>query len=784
MILNNFLISFRNIKRNKGTFFINLIGLSSGLACAILIYLWVNDELNFDKFHKKDNQLFQVMVRNKVSNGTEISSATSSILANTLVEELPEVEYALTAGPPDQKMSMLSFEDKMIKAVVMYAGRDFFNVFSFNLLDGNENQVLSDRNNIAISEEIAMKLFNTKVNIVGKAIEFDSKNKYIISGVFKGTPQNSSIQFDVVLPFDVMKKKFPGIDAWGQNYFNTFLILKAGTNFDQFDKKIGEILKKKTDSETSSLFIKPFSEQYLYGKYINGVQAGGRIEYVKLFSLIAIFILVIACINFMNLSTARASLRIKEVGIKKSFGANRRSLVFRFMGESMLMAFLSLLVAIYLVILFIPQFNEITGKSITLNFNKNLVVSFLGITSFAGFVSGSYPALFLSSFSPAVILKGTANNSRSELWIRKGLVIFQFTLSVILIVSVLVVYKQIEFIQKKNPGFDRDNVIYFEKEGQISNNLDTFISEAKNIPGVTNASCISWNLVGNQGSTDGMKWKGKNPADRISFYLQYIDYDLIETFGIEMKEGRSFSRDFDQDQSKIIFNETAVKIMGFKNPIGEIVNLWGYDRQIVGVTNDFNFESLHKQVKPSFFLLSSNNSQIIVKIHAGTEKVTIPKLEKLYQEYNPGFLLDFKFLDQDYQEQYVAEKRVANLSRNFAWLAVLISCLGLFGLAAFSAERRIKEIGLRKINGASSLSVICLLSSDFIKIILVSISIALPISYLITKSWLDSFAYKTELSWWIFCLAGIIVLTIALLTVSLQTWRAATKNPVDALRYE
>ncbi len=784
MFLHNFLISFRNIKRNKVTFFINLIGLSSGLACSILIYLWVYDELNFDKFHKKDNQLFQVMIRNNVSNGIEISNATSSILANTLAEEFPEVEYAITAGPPDQNKSMLSFEDKMIKAVALYAGRDFFKVFSFNLMQGNENQVLSDGNNITISEEIAIKLFNTDINIVGKAIEFDSKNKYIISGVFKGTPQNSSVQFDVVLPFEVIKKQFPGIDAWGQNYFNTYLILKEGTNIDQFDKKIGEILKKKTDSKTSSLFIKPFSEQYLYGKYVNGVQAGGRIEYVKLFSLIAIFILVIACINFMNLSTARASLRIKEVGIKKSFGANRKSLVFRFMGESMLMAFLSLLVAIYLVTLFIPQFSEITGKNITLNFNKNLVASVLGITLFAGFISGSYPALFLSSFSPAVILKGKLNNSRSELWIRKGLVIFQFTLSVILIVSVLVVYKQIEFIQKKNPGFDRDNVIYFEKEGQISNNLDTFISEAKNIPGVTNASGISWNLVGNQGSTDGLKWKGKNPADRISFYLQYIDYDLIETFGIEMKEGRSFSRDFDQDQSKIIFNETAVKIMGFKNPIGEIVNLWGYDRQIVGVTKDFNFESLHKEVKPSFFLLSRNNSQIIVRINAGTEKVTIPKLEKLYQEYNPGFLLDFKFLDQDYQAQYVSEERIANLSRNFAWLAILISCLGLFGLAAFSAERRIKEIGLRKINGASSLSIVSLLSTDFIKIILISILIGLPISYLITKSWLDSFAYKTPLSWWIFVLAACIALFIAIVTVSWQSFRAAAMNPVKALRYE
>jgi ABC-type antimicrobial peptide transport system permease subunit len=391
--------------------------MASGLACALLIYLWINDELNFDKYHKKDSQLFQVMGRNKVSNGIEITGSTSCILAKTLAEEMPEVEYAITVNFPEQKMSMLSFEDKAIKASLLFASKDYFNVFSFNLVQGNENQVLSDENNIVISEEIAMKLFKTTENIVGKAIEFDNRKQCIVSGVFKGCPTNSSIQFDVVLPFEVK----PGIDAWGQNYFNTYLILKAGTNVEQFNIKISDLIKKKTNDESTTLFIKKFSEEYLYGKYINGVQAGGRIEYVKLFSLIAFFILVIACINFMNLSTARASVRIKEVGIKKAFGTSRKSLLFQFMGESILMAFLSLLVGIGLVVLFLPQFNEITGKNITMNFGINLIASILGITLFTGLISGSYPALFLSGFHPATILKGKLKNSRSELWIRKGL---------------------------------------------------------------------------------------------------------------------------------------------------------------------------------------------------------------------------------------------------------------------------------------------------------------------------------------------------------------------------
>jgi putative ABC transport system permease protein len=780
MIKQNILITFRGIKRNKSSFFLNLIGLSTGLACVLLIYFWVNDEFSFDKFHKTDSQLFQVMTRSQADNGVDIYKVTSCILAENLIAELPEIEYAVPVGTPEKKQNILSFGNNMIKATALYSGKDFFSIFSYNLIQGNEKQVLSDENNIVISEEIARKLFNTTENIVGKNIEFDHKANYVVSGVFHRVPLNSSTQFDCVLPLRV-----DGINTWGHNYFYTYLILKRGINIDNFNKKASDIFQKKTNDKSSSLFIRPYSEQYLYGKYENGVQSGGRIEYIKLFSIIALFILLIACINFMNLSTAKSSGRAKEIGIKKAIGSTRKSLIFQFLGESMFMTSISLLVAIVLVMLFIPQFNEITGKHINISFDRNIILFILGIFVFTGIISGSYPALFLSSFNALTKLKGKLTNSIGELWVRKGLVVFQFTLSIILIISVLVVYKQIEFTQTENLGYNKDNVIYFAKEGRIADNLEDFLSEIKNVPGIVNASSISWNLIDNQGSTDGVNWKGKSPNDKINFYLAYVNYDLIETLGINMKEGRTFSKNFGSDRSKIIFNETAIKTMGLKNPIGEVINLWGDERQIIGVTKDFHFQSLHEEVKPSFFLLyANNNSQILVKIKVGTEKETISKLREFYQKYNPGFPFDFKFLDQDYQALYIGEKRVAILSRYFAGLAILISCLGLFGLAAFTAERRIKEIGVRKVNGAKVTDLVAMLNRDFIKEVTIAYVISCPIAWYAMNKWLQNFAYKTELSWWVFATAGLIAMAIALLTVSAQSFKTATRNPVEALRYE
>jgi len=778
---------YRNFKRNKSSLFINLIGLSTGLACALLIYLWVNDELNVDKFHEKDSQLFQVMQNVKMTKDIITWEATPGPLAEALAEEMPEVESAVSVyeihlqGKPN-----LSFKDKKIKANCLFVSKDFFNIFSYNLIEGNANQVLADKNSIVISEELAIKLFNTTKNVIGKMVDFQNEKQLLVSGIFKRVPPNSSLQFDFVLSDKVLIEKYPSIERWGNNMPCTYVLLKQGTNIKQFNDKIAGLIELKCGESNRTLFVKPYSDKYLYGTYENGVQVGGRIEYVKLFSIIAILILIIACINFMNLSTARASRRIKEIGMKKALGADRKSLIIQYMGESIFMAFLSLIIAILLVELFLPQFNEITGKHLRLNFEISVLLSVLCITLFTGLVSGSYPALYLSGFNPVTVLKGKLNTSIGELWTRKGLVVFQFALSSILIVSVLVVYKQIEFIQNKKLGFDKDNVMYFDMEGRVAENPDAFLSEVKNLPGIVNASSTKFNILGLHNISGDVNWEGKNPNDKIDFHMQFVDYDFIETHNIEIKEGRAFSKDFGSDNSNILCNEAAIKIMGFKEPIGKVINLWGQNKQIIGVTKDFNFESLYKKVNPLLFILAepSQNLKIMVKIKTGTEKETIDNLRKFYEKYNPGFAFEYKFLDEDYQAQYVTEKRIGVLSRYFAGLAILISCLGLFGLAAFTAERRQKEIGIRKVLGASELGIIYLLSGDFTKMVLTAIIIALPVSYLIAKNWLDGFAYRIDLEIWYFISVALITLFIAWITVGTQAVKAAIANPIDSLRNE
>jgi putative ABC transport system permease protein len=799
MLKHNLLIIFRNFKRNKSSFFINLIGLSTGLACALLIYLWVNDELHVDKFHEKDNCLYQVLQNIPTPNVIMTLDPTPGPLADALAKEMPEVEYAVSVIPVSilNQRGILTNNDIKFKASGLFVSKDYFNIFSYDLLQGDKNQVLSDKKAIVISEALAQKLFNTTENIIGKTVEWNQQGTdghYWISGIFKNLPSNSSAQFDLLLNYSVFLDKKPDLYLWSNSYPSTFITLREGTNIDHFNQKLAVYTKT---FNKSTFFIQKYSDKHLFGKYENGVPSGGRIVYIRLFSIIALFILFIACFNFMNLTTANAMKRMKEVGIKKTIGANRITLMFQYMGEAMMISFLSLMIALLLAELLLPEYNAITGKHLNIEFNLNLILSVLGITLFTGFISGSYPAIYLSGFKPATILKGKMNISRSELWIRKGLVIFQFSISVILIISVLVIYKQMQLIQTKNLGFNRDNIIHFEKGEKVSDNigndatsgksLDDFILRIKNISGVVNATNFRHLISKEHGSTTDIHWERKSPNDQTSFANLNVGYDFIETLGIEMKGGRTFSRDYGAEKSTIIFNETAVKQMGLSDPIGKIVNLWGEDRRIIGITKDFQFESLYESsAKPLFFNFSTDQSasQIMVKIKAGTEQATIEILEKFYKEYNHGLPLEFKFLDDEYQALYASEMRIAVLSRYFAGLAILISCLGLFGLAAFTAERRRKEIGVRKILGSSTFRVVCLLSGDFTKIVLTSMLISLPISYLITKHWLDSFAYRINLQVWYFIGAGLTTLLIAWITVGVQAVKAALANPVEALRNE
>ncbi len=786
MFRHNFLLIYRNFKRFKGTFSINLIGLSTGLACTLLIYLWVIDELRVDKFHEKDNRLFHVMANHHTPENIVTIRNTPGLLAEALTKEIAGIDYAISTSSSNEKFT-LTYENTHVKAMGKFASKDFFNAFSYTLIQGDKNQVLADRNSIVISETAAIRLFGKTENSVGKTVEWQiqdyKKQANVVSGVFKDVPSTSSDQFEFLLSFEYFQDEIVTYPFWSNNYAITSLVLKEGTDVAQFNEKIVDFIKTKQADSNIKIFLQQYSDYYLYGRFENGEEAGGRITYVKLFSIIALFILVIACINFMNLSTAKASRRIKEVGIKKAVGANRNTLIKQYLSESMLVSFLSLFVAVVLVQFLLPSFNVITGKHLSFDFNINLILSLLGIAGLTGLVAGSYPALYLSGFNPAIVLKGKLNSSIGELWARKGLVVFQFALSVILIVSVLVVYKQIEFVQNKNLGYDKDNIIYFEQEGKVVQSRETFINEIKKIPAVVNASCASYR-IGEGGWTYGVTWEG-NSEYNVQFEEMNVGHDAIETLSIQMAEGRSFSKDFASDSTAIIFNETAIKIMGLKDPIGKKVKHYTGEKQIIGVAKDFHFQSLYSAVNPMLILFEpANTSYVLVKIEAGKEAGTIDNIQKFYQAYNPGFSFDYKFMDEDYQNLYAAEKRVEVLSKYFAGLAILISCLGLLGLAAFTAERRIKEIGIRKILGSSEIGIVFLLSGDFTKMIFTSIVIALPISYLLIKYWLDSFAYKIELELWYFISAGMLALFVAWITVGTQTIKAARMNPTNSLRSE
>lgn len=552
-----------------------------------------------------------------------------------------------------------------------------------------------------------------------------------------------------------------------------------------FDAKITGFLKTKNKNSSGDLFIRKYSDQYLYNSYENGVQAGGRIEYVRLFSIIAIFLLLIACINFMNLSTAKASRRLKEVGIKKAIGAGRKSLILEYLGEAMVMSFLSLLIAVVFVVLFLPEFNQITGKQLSLTPDAGLCVTLIAITLFTGVTAGSYPALYLSGFTPSTILKGKLNTVVGEAWARKGLVVFQFTISIILIVSVLVVYRQVDFIRSKNLGYDRDNILQFANEGNIRKNMDGVLTEIKRIPGVINASGFNHNLVGNHGgiSDADLDWEGKLPGIAIDFANLEVGYDLLEMLDIEMSEGVTFSRDM-RPESQVIFNEAAIESMKLADPIGKTVKLWGEEKKIVGVTRNFHFESLYERVKPCIFQVYPSLSNVVVKIQGGKERETIAQIQKVYQQYNASTPFDYTFWDEYYQALYASEERVSALTRYFAAIAVIISCLGLLGLAAFTAERRIKEIGIRKVLGATSFGIVYLLSKEFTRIVFVSILIATPVSFFVTKQWLDQFAFRIDLEWWYFIVSAFAALLVAGLTVGLQAVRASRVNPVQCLKDE
>ncbi|HEX5152717.1 MAG TPA: ABC transporter permease [Parafilimonas sp.] len=790
MFKTNLKIAWRNLLKDKQFTLLNVLGLSAGLACTLLIYLWVHDEMSYDKFFANDDRLYQVMEHRKSGGDIQLSDESSGIVTDIIKAGYPEAAYAAALAPPEWfQQFTLSVGDKNIKAKGQYAGKDYFNIFSFKILEGDKSKVLENRNYIVISDELAMKLFGTTTNILGKSIEFQHDTTFFVSGVFEKVPTHSSQQFDFVLSFEYYAAVQSWVKIWGNTGPHNFVLLRKGVDVNTFNKHISRLAVTNFQDTGRIPFAAKFSDNYLLNSFDHGSQVGGKIGYVRLFSLIAIFILCIACINFMNLSTAKASRRLKEVGIKKVAGAGRAQLIFQFLSESVLLTIVAMVFALVIAWLLLPAFNQLTGKQISLSFDPRIITGFICIALITGLLAGSYPALYLSKFKPLAILKGKLNTSFAEVVSRKGMVIFQFTLSAIMIVAVIIIYQQIQFIQSTNPGYNKDNIVRFDSEGSIQGNEDNFVAELKKLPGVINASFTFNNMVGRNYGNYALSWEGKDPNAGIYFEGFGAGYNFIETMGMHMASGRSFSENFGDEFSKIILNESAIRIMHLKDPVGKNIMFNDQPRQIIGVVKDFHFESLHEPVKPAYFTLQQNPGKnpwfkIMIRIKAGNQQQTIAAIQHLYEDYNPGFPFTFNFLDEAYQKQYDTETRVSELSKYFAGLAIIISCLGLFGLAAFTAQKRQKEIGIRKVIGASVSNITAMLSKDFLILVSISLLIALPVSWLLMNRWLQSFAYRINITPFVFVITAVSVVLVTLITISYQSVKAALANPIKSLRTE
>ncbi|MDP9081480.1 MAG: ABC transporter permease [Bacteroidota bacterium] len=789
MIKNYIKIAWRNLWRNKFFSTINILGLALGMACSILIILWVQNELSVDSFHKNGDRLYQVIERQYYDHKVVGQYSVPGVLAEEMKHALPQVEYAANMAWENQNTFRVGA--KIIKLEGTSAGSDFFKIFSYPLLQGNAETALNSPVSIAISRKMAGEFFGSPQDAIGKTIRYENKKDFKVTAVFEDLPHNVSNKFEFLINWYSFLEENSWAKDWGNNGPVAYVLLKKGTDAKLFNKKLTHFIdtydKDQSAAFREQLGIQKFDEVYLHSTFKEGQPTDGRIEYVHLFSIIAVFILVIACINFMNLTTARSVKRAREIGVRKVVGAVRSVLIQQFVGEAILLTCFAAIMALVMVMLLLPVFNSVTQKQIEFPFSQaNFWLGLVGLTFITGLLSGSYPALFLSSFNPVKVLKGAVKLSTGAAWFRKGLVVFQFVLSVVLIIGTIIISKQVNYIQTKNLGYDRENLIYVPLEGDLITNYKIFKDEGMNMPGIQQIAKLSDSPVNFGSSTSGIRWDGKDPNTNVMFTQISVGYDFVKTMKLKLVSGRDFSRDFATDSVGYLINELALKRIAYKNPIGKPLTMWGKKGKIIGVLKDFHFNSLHDPILPLIIHFGEENKHgmALIRTKPGQTKQALASAEKLCKEINPNFQFSYYFADAEYQKQYQNEQVVGKLSNAFAFLAIFISCLGLLGLAMFTAEQRIKEIGIRKVLGASVGSLFTLLSQEFLILVLIALGIATPLAWFFMNKWLQGYSYRTTIDWWVFVLSGVIAILIALITVSLQSVKAALMNPVKSLRSE
>ncbi len=784
-------ITLRNITRQKGYAFINISGLAIGLVCAILIFIWIRDEISYDRFHSNIDNLYRLEEDQNYSGNIFHVTVTPFPVAPAFKEQVPEIKEASRMAGIGE--ALIRYHDKSINEKGLAAvDPSYFKMFSFPIISGSLESFAADKFAIFITEDLAQKYFGDE-NPLGQTLNVNNQYDLKVAGVIKNFPENSTYRLNAVLNFEILKEVGMYNDSWGSNSINTFIELYPGSSVSAVNKKMNEIYREHNESTVTTMVLFPYKDMKLYGHFGYG-NPMGFIKYIYIFGAIALFILLIACINFMNLSTARSAKRAKEIGMRKVIGALRGSLIRQFFGESILLSFFALLFSIGIVALLLTPFNDITGKDISLSilFEPDLIFGLLAITLFTGIVSGFYPALFLSSFRPVKVLKGTVNKGSKGVAFRRVLVVLQFSISIFLILGTFVVFKQLDYMKNKELGFNKDQVMYLDLKGNLKEKYDVLKNVFKNVNGVITVTGSRDRPALYGSNSGGIEWDGKEKDNEVLVGFSSIDYGYLDALGIKLKSGRDFSQEFTSDEVSIenetgnfLINEELEKLMGDGSAIGKRIKFMGVEGHVIGVMKNYHYSQLSKKIEPlALTLFKSGISNLILKISSDNISETMDNLKTAWSSVLNNYPFEFKFLDEDFDRMYRSEERMFDILKYFAIMAIIIACLGLFGLASFTAEQRTKEIGIRKVLGASEFNLTFLLCREFALLVLISNLIAWPVSYFMLSGWLEDFAYRISLEWSYFLLAALLVMIIAVLTVSFQAIKAAIANPVRSLRYE
>jgi putative ABC transport system permease protein len=809
MIKNYFKIAWRNLLRNKTFSFINIIGLAIGLCCFLLIALYVLDELSYDRFNVNADRIYRVNSSIRFGGGELNAALSSDMMGQLIKKDYPQVEQFTRIYNSNGAKLIRKGNSFINEPNVAHVDSTFFQVFTFPSIAGDTHSALNGPNTVVITESAAKKYFGT-TDAVGSTIETNDNGRtvYKITAVIKDMPHNSHFNYDFLFSMQNVNYK------WGQltsHNFHTYLLLAKGTDYKTIQKEfdnyiiryvlpyVRQFIKitnmedfKKAGNKLEYTLI-PVTKIHLYSDLSYELAPNGNIQFVYIFSIVAIFILAIACINFMNLTTARSANRAKEVGIRKVLGTDRGELITQFLSESTLMVILSLVFAIGIAWIVLPLFNDVAGKSMNMGslFSPVILPLLIILPFFVGLIAGSYPAFFLSGFKPIEILKGKLSAGKTRGGVRSILVVFQFTTSILLIIGTIVIYKQLNFIQTKDLGFNKDQVLIINDTYALKDNADAFKNEVLQYNGVSGGTMSAYLPVDNSSRSDNSYFKAPtmDMKDGLDIQNWYIDYDYIKTIGMKLVMGRNFSKDFGTDSSAVIINETTARLLGYKNPIGQ--KIYNTDRnnkpvshEIIGVVKNFNYESLRQNIGPlSLFLAKSTGLESFKVSTAGISSL-VGKIQHTWKAMAPGIPFSYRFLDDSFNDMYKADQRVGKIAMIFSVLAILIACLGLFGLATFIAEQSIKEIGIRKVLGASVQGIVQLFVKDFIKLVAIALIIASPVAWWFMHKWLQQFVYRMDISFWVFIWAAVMAFAIALITVSFQAIKAATANPVKSLRSE